>query len=161
MLWKSAWEKLCGRRVSGEKVKSLILDGLNWKWWWIVHIKVSVDTWGLLQEEVWDWNPGREARAEVIPVEGRAEGTGEKPAPDSHVHCYIWGWDFSPSLPSQSAPVSISRAGNPSSQILYWAIPTQSREVSSYFRGFQNCHILYIWYSIQILSVQFGSFDSL
>ena len=57
--------------------------------------------------------PLREARAEVVPVEERVRATGEELESESHVHCYIWGWDFSPSLPSQSAPVSISRAGNP------------------------------------------------
>lgn len=57
--------------------------------------------------------PLREARAEVITVEGRVEAIGEELESDSHVHCYIWGWGFSPSLPGQSAPVGISRAGNP------------------------------------------------
>ena len=38
-----------------------------------------------------------------------------------------------------SQPLSASLGqGTPTSQILYWAIPTQSREVSSYFRGFQK-----------------------
>lgn len=56
--------------------------------------------------------PMREARTEVIPVEGRVEAIGEELESDSHAHSHMWGWNSSLSLPSQSAPVCISTTGN-------------------------------------------------